>query len=311
VRRLSRRCIRRGLVVFIALFALSLESAGVAFADGGGGTGQCDPIHNTCDVGAAGGGGGDVGDNGGGGGGGSSTDPCAPYPSAAYGDQPPKVSQACADELRGQYCNAIQADALGGLEVGSLADLPIAEIAALNRQFVAEGCPAVVTPATLAEQAFGTIVFPHPSGHRSPSEGQDYNGYPVTYVGLWTFYWTDPATWKPLTATATAAGLTATVTAEPVSLSFDPGDGSPGLSCSGPGRPWVESDGNNAPSDGACGYRYSKVSGPGYEHPITSTQTILWKITWTGTGNAAGEIPALSTSTSGQLNVLQIKTVNR
>jgi hypothetical protein len=95
------------------------------------------------------------------------------------------------------------------------------------------------------------------------------------------------------------------------SLSFDPGDGSEGKSCAGPGRPWVESDRNSAPSEGACGYQYSKVTGPGYDHPITSTQTILWKITWTGTGNTGGEIPGLSTSTAGQLNVLQIKTVNR
>lgn len=292
--------------VVVALASFSIIWSAPANADG---TGGCNVFVNpTCTVGT--GGGGSPGD-GGTSGGGSNADPCAPYPNTAYGDKPPVVSQACADALQGRYCNAIQADALGGLGVGSFADLPIAAIDALNRQSVSQGCPAVVTPATLAEEAFGTIGFPHPSGHRSPPEGQDYNGFPFTYVGLWTFYWTDPSTWTPLTATASAAGLTATVTAEPVSLSFDPGDGSEGQSCAGPGRPWVESDGNSAPSDGACGYQYSKVTGPGYDNPITSTQTIVWKITWTGTGNTGGEIPGLSTSTAGQLNVLQIKTVNR
>jgi len=43
--------------------------------------------------------------------------------------------------------------------------------------------------------------------------------------------------------------------------------------------------------------------------PITATETIVWKITWTGTGNTGGDIPGLSTSTSGQLNVMQIQTV--
>jgi hypothetical protein len=181
----------------------------------------------------------------------------------------------------------------------------------LNMQFSVEGCPAIVTAASLAEQAYEEIVLPRPSGHRSPSEAQDYNGYPFTYVGLWTYYWTDPASWKPLTATASAVGLSATVTAVPVSLSFDPGDGSGSQFCAGPGRPWLESDGNDAPSEGACGYRYSKVTGPGYGHPITSTQTIAWKVTWRGTGNTGGEIPGPLTSTSGQLNVLQIQTVNR
>lgn len=288
----------------VPLAFLSIIWSAPANADGSGG---CNVFVNpTCTVGTGGGGGG-----GGAGSGGSNADPCATYPNAAYGDKPPVVSQACADALQGRYCNAMQADALGGLGVGSFADLPLAAIDALNRQFASQGCPAVVTPATLAEQAFGTIVFPHPSGHRSPSEGQDYNGFPFTYVQLWTYFWTDSATWKPLTATASAAGLTATVTATPVSLSFDPGDGSAVQSCTGPGRPWAESDGNSAPSGGACGYQYSRVTGPGYDRPVTSTQTIVWKITWTGTGNTGGQIPGLSTSTSGQLNVMQIKTVNR
>ena len=213
--------------------------------------------------------------------------------------------------MQGEYCNTIKADALGGLEVGNVAELTSQQINDLNLQFSADGCPAIVTAASLAEQAYKEIAFPRPSGHRSPSEARGYNGYPFTYVGLWTYYWTDAATWKPLTATASAAGMTATVTATPVSLSFNPGDGSPSQSCTGPGRPWAEPDGDSAPSDGACGFQYSRVTGPGYGHPITSTQTIVWKITWTGTGNTGGEIPRLSTSSSGQLNVLQIKTVNR
>lgn len=290
----------------VLAFALAIVVSPAAFADG---VGSCDPQLGICDVGI--GSETNTGTDSGGTGAAASTDPCAPYPEAAYGDKPPKVSPGCADKLQGDYCNAIEADALEGLEVGSAGQLAPQQMNDLNGLLATDGCPAIVTAATLAQQAFGSIVFPHPSGHRSPSEAQGYNGYPFTYVGLWTYYWTDPAIWRPLTASASAAGLTASVTATPSSLSFDPGNGSGGQSCSGPGRPWVESDGNDAPSDGACGYRYSRVTGPGYGHPITSTQTIVWKITWTGTGNTGGEIPELSTSTSGQLNVLQIKTVNR
>jgi hypothetical protein len=281
----------------------------VASPAGANGNGDCNVRDPTCTV-STGGGDGGGNDGGGGGDGGSNVDPCAKYPNAAYGDKPPTVSQACADELQGNYCNAMKADAANALEKG-YADWTAAETAEVNREMAQIGCPPVVTPAGLAEQAFKTIAFPRPSGHRSPAESQGYDGYAFTYVGLWTYYWTDPATWKPLTATASAAGFTATVTAVPVSLFFDPGDGSDSASCAGPGRPWTDADGNDAPADGACGYQYSKVTGPGYDDPITSTQTILWKITWTGTGNSAGQIPALSTSTSAQLNVLQIKTVNR
>ena len=110
-----------------------------------------------------------------------------------------------------------------------------------------------------------------------------------------------------MSATASAAGFSATVTARPVELDLDPGDGSDSVSCPGPGRPWQASDGNGAPTDGACAYQYTKVT----SSPITSTQTLVWQITWVGTGNSSGEIPSLSTSTSGRLQVLQIQVVNR
>jgi hypothetical protein len=216
------------------------------------------------------------------------------------------VSQACADELQYHYCQALIADAADGLEKPP-AQWTVQETAAVNAGLARQGCPPVVSPAALAEQAFKTIHFPRPSGNRSPRQTLTYQGYPFTYVNLWTFYWTGPSTWRTLTATASAAGMSATVTARPVELDFDPGDGSSSVSCLGPGRPWQSSDGNGPPTDGACAYQYTKVT----SSPITSTQTIVWQITWVGTGNTSGEIPSLSTSTSGQLQVLQIQVVNR
>lgn len=287
------------VALVVELFAV-VVLASPASADSGDGCNVRDP---SCTVGVSGGGG--SGSGGGDGGGGSNVDPCADYPNAAYGDKPPTVSQACADELQGNYCNAIMADALGGLEVGSLTDLSIEQIDALNRGLVIDGCPQVQTPATLAEQAYNSITFPKPTGDRSPSPSELYGGYPFTYVDLWTFYWTSPDTWRPLTASASADGFTATVTAQPVELIYDPGDGGRAVSCAGPGRPWTDADGNAAPAGGACGYQYGAVT----PTPITSTQSILWKITWTGTDNTGGEIPQLTTSTSGQLNVMQIQTV--
>jgi hypothetical protein len=292
-----------GLVVAVAFLFVAVSVATPASAGGGGGNGDCNVLDNTCTVGAGGGG----GNGGGGGGSGPTNDPCAPYPDAAYGDTPPKVSQACADDLQARYCNAMIGDAADGLEKPP-AQWTLAETQAVNAEMARIGCPPVVTPAGLAEQAVKTITFPHPSGDRSPRASLLYQGLPFTYVkGFWTFYWTDPSTWKTLSATASAAGMSATVTARPVELVFDPGDGSDSASCLGPGRPWQASDGNGAPTDGACAYQYTKVT----SSPITSTQTIVWQITWVGTGNSNGEIPSLSTSTSGQLQVLQIQVVNR
>jgi hypothetical protein len=300
-RDVSRLIGMKKLRVLMVMTLLALLGAvivpPVASADGDG---SCNIFDPSCTVGTGGGG----GRGSGGGSGGSTTDPCARYPNAAYGSKPPAVSQACADELQARYCNAMVGDAADGLEKAP-AKWTLAETEAVNAEMAKIGCPPVVTPAGLAEQAVKTITFPHPSGDRSPSQTLLYRGYPFTYVGLWTFWWTSPATWKMLTATASAAGFTATVTARPVQLIYDPGDGSSAVSCAGPGRPWTEADGDGPPTGGACAYQYTKVTGS----PITPTQSIVWKITWTGTGGSAGEIPQLVTSTSGQLNVMQIQTV--
>jgi hypothetical protein len=291
---------RRILSVLVVFSMMAFGVVLLAPAAGADGGGDCNVRDPSCTVEV---GGGDH-HGGGPGTGGPSTNPCAAYPTAAYGDKPPKVSQACADELQGNYCNAMKADAADALGK-PYAQWTAAETEAVNAEMADIGCPPVVTPAGLAQEAYKTIVFPHPSGNRSPSQTLLYKGFPFTYVNLWTYFWTSRSTWKPLTATASAAGFTATVTARPAALIFDPGDGSAAVSCGGPGRPWTEADGNSAPPGGACGYQYRRVTGS----PVTSTQSILWKITWTGTGGAAGEIPQLVTSTTGQLHVLQIQTV--
>jgi hypothetical protein len=182
-------------------------------------------------------------------------------------------------------------------------------LAQFNALAVANSCPRVPraappSPAQLAQQAAASFRLPLPSGHRSPSESVRYKGVPFTWVNLWTYFWTDATTWRTLSAAARAGGVWARVIARPVSLTFDPGDGSPAVSCAGPGHPWVNTDGNAAPA-GGCGFRYRDVT----DRTITSTQTITWQLTWTGSGNTSGTLAQRSTSTSAQLRVMQIQVV--
>ena len=102
---------RRVLLAFVTVTALLmavLTVAPTAHADTGG-NGTCDvKIDPTCTVSTSGGG--DDGSNtGSNGNDGSNSDPCAPYKETYYGEQPPDVSQACADELQARYCDAIMA----------------------------------------------------------------------------------------------------------------------------------------------------------------------------------------------------------
>jgi hypothetical protein len=297
------------ILILVVLAFVTLGAPQRALAADGGGNGGCNVNDPSCTV-DVGGGSGSTGSRGGGshdggsggtGGGGTpgchNTDPasgCDPCPADVPLVRMPDP-EACAAWSQNLFCSQLNTN---GMNYATL----VAFLQSVNcwQNPYRPGSPVVA-----AHNALASIHFPRPSGERSPSQDQLYEGYAFTYVGLWTFYWTSPKTWTTLMATADDGNQSATVTAKPVELDFDPGDGSAAVSCDGPGRPWTDADGNDAPSAGACGYQYRNVT----SGPITSTQTIVWAITWVGTSNSAGQLPSLSTSTSGQLQVMQIQTV--
>jgi hypothetical protein len=169
--------------------------------------------------------------------------------------------------------------------------------------------PPPPDPAELAAQARAELVLPDPAVHRSPPENNSdpaYGGLPYTWVGLSTFYWVDE--WQPMTRTVELRGVSATVTATPTALTFDPGDGNAAVSCDGPGRPWVEADGNRPPSNGACGYTYRSVTPNG---PLTATTSVQWSVSWTSNTGASGTFPASTTSSASSFLVEQIQVVIR
>lgn len=169
--------------------------------------------------------------------------------------------------------------------------------------------PPPPDPAVLAQQARTELTLPSPTVHRSPPETNSdpaYGGLPYTWVGLSTFFWVDD--WQPLSRTVELRGVSATVTATPTGLTFDPGDRSPVVGCDGPGRPWVEADGNRPPSNGACGYTYRAVTPNG---PLTATTSVQWSVSWASNTGAAGTFPASTTSSSSSFLVEQIQVVIR
>jgi hypothetical protein len=306
---MRRRVGRIGLVAASIAIAYLLALRLPAAAEGGPGSGHCLPTDPSCTVIIT-----DPGDPGGPGSGspttGNSDGPTAPADNDCHNTDPtqgcnpcpndgstPKDPGACAAFGHNLFCSQLSPTGY--------------DAAAWQQVLQLYNCAAntftPVNPAVLAQEALATIHFPKPSGDRSPRQTLSYQGYPFTYVNLWTYYWTDPAWWHALSATASLRGVSATVMAKPVELDFDPGDGGSPVSCAGPGRPWVKADGNAPPAGGACAYQYVKVS----SGPITSRQTIVWQITWTGTGGTGDELPSLSTSTPGQLQVLQVQTVTR
>lgn len=167
--------------------------------------------------------------------------------------------------------------------------------------------PTGPTPEELARRAFNSLTIPRPLMRRSPIESNADGGVSYTWVNLWTWVWTEPQTWSPLSARAAAGAVWAEVVVTPTRLTFVPGDGGAGVVCPGPGRPWREADGNAAPTAGGCGYRYKHVAAT----PVTATLSIEWQVTWRGSGGTGGTLPAMTTQASSSFAVQQVQVVTR
>jgi len=167
--------------------------------------------------------------------------------------------------------------------------------------------PPPPDPAVLAQQAYTELTVPKPAAQRSPPETNsdpDNGGLPYTWVGLNTWVWVN--NWQPLQRTVDLRGVSATVTATPTSLVFDPGNGDAPVTCPGPGRPRTEADANTAPTGGGCGYMYRSVTPDG---PLTATTGITWSVAWTSNTGAGGTSPALTTQSHSTFLVEQIQVV--
>ena len=158
----------------------------------------------------------------------------------------------------------------------------------------------------LAQEAYGLLRLPSPTIERSPDATNSDRGTSYTWVNLWTWFWTDPATFTPKAKTVNAGAVSATATATPTALVFDPGNGDAPVSCPGLGRPWSAADGNAAPANGGCGYVYRRIS-----TAVAATVSIHWTVTWTGSTGETGRLPELTTSASSTFAVEQVQVVNR
>lgn len=169
--------------------------------------------------------------------------------------------------------------------------------------------PPPPDPAVLAQQAYGELSLPVPNAFRSPSETNSdpaHGGFPFTIVGLRTWFWVGD--WQALQRTVELQGVSVTLTATPVEVRFDPGNGDGAASCAGPGRPWTPADGNAEPTGGGCAYTYTRVSPDG---PLTATTSVEWAVDWTSNTGAGGTFPTGVSEVSDELLVEQIQVVVR
>ena len=168
--------------------------------------------------------------------------------------------------------------------------------------------PAAVDPAALAEQALSTLTIPAPTPGRYPA-GTMRDGRPFTVVNAYTWFWTDPESFRALTARADAGGVWAQVTVTPTALRFTPGDGAAAVSCPGPGVAWQPRDGVWAPSPAGCDYRYPHSSIHQPDRQVTATYSIRWSVAWTSSTGASGTLPELTTTSDATFAVAEVEAV--
>jgi hypothetical protein len=122
-------------------------------------------------------------------------------------------------------------------------------------------------------------------------------------VNIPTWFWVDG--WAPVRQTTRAGDVWAEVVATPVSATWFPGDGSAPVQCAGPGRPWTSDD----DTAGACRHTYLTSSAAQPNLVYTARVTVVWRVTWRGSGGRVGTLPLMERQVSFPVAVAERQTV--
>ena len=159
-----------------------------------------------------------------------------------------------------------------------------------------------VTPQQLVH-ALGGLDVPYLRPVTAPPRGTD------GLVGLPEWFWVPVSEWHMRSVTVAAGPVWATVTAAPLSLSFQPGAGLSPVTCRGPGAAYNRQK-PAAQQHTNCSYTYLQPSAglPGNDY--RASVTVTWRITWTGSGGAGGVLdPGLAVPVGFSIRVAQAEAL--
>lgn len=157
---------------------------------------------------------------------------------------------------------------------------------------------APVDPLVLAQSAREQLTPPLPRPRTNPTADRSQ------LVNLRTWLWIDPGGWQPLSKTASAGAVSATVTAVPSSVRWEMGDGA-AVECRGPGTPYDPSRPESAQST-SCSHTYKRSSAGQANQRYTVRVTITYGVSWTVTGApGGGDLGVIESSESLPLRVAE------
>jgi hypothetical protein len=157
----------------------------------------------------------------------------------------------------------------------------------------------LVDPRALALEALDSVQIEPPAIRTSPSQdGQ-------LYVQVPTWLWLDGGWWRTYEATARAGRVWSTVTARPVSVTWQLGDGNT-VTCSGPGTAWTP----GAPEDGTdCSHTYRRSSAGSPGGTFHMVATVRLEVSWTSNAPFGGTLPALNRPAALDVEVGEIQAI--
>lgn len=156
----------------------------------------------------------------------------------------------------------------------------------------------IISPEELRDSALNRLWFPPPQGTMIPSLEVGTKAQLLTYFAVSNF--------APVSASATAGPVTATVTAEPTGQDWtiiDSAHGNSSFSCNGPGvaiDPAAAAAAGSTPPPGACTWTFPHSSAGQPPHPSQGTGpdcaagnfyaevTITWNVSWDAEGAPGG-----------------------
>jgi hypothetical protein len=158
------------------------------------------------------------------------------------------------------------------------------------------------SPAQLAQQAEASAPFHPIQVVTSPPSSREAVNFPI-FLSLGSGF-------AAVSATASAGGVTSTVTITPTGVTWAMGDGH-SVSCAGPGVPYDPSRSFASQLPPVCGYEYSRSSANQPGGVFVVTATVHFSAKWTVSGApGGGALPAVDRSVTLPVTVGEIQILN-
>lgn len=167
--------------------------------------------------------------------------------------------------------------------------------------------PIEWTPRTVVEDP---VALARVAKTRLPLASPTWRSYPTAehVVNLNSWLWVDE--WTATARSATAGGVSATVTATPVRQRWVFGDGAT-RTCDGPGTPFDPGRRVADQPAPSCSYTFRRSSAGQPSGKFRGSVTMTWQVSWTSNVGEGGNLGELSRTAPVEFRVGEVQAVNR